>query len=162
MLSYIVHGFPWHSRAVETCSLEWRITLHLAIWYMSLGLVVARRTLPILLYCSRCIVGGGKILVCGCFSGKSLAHSFLVKATLNTILCSIVWPHTVRKWRYTSEQRKVHTDMDGCTSTRCTRPWLAYRATNQLWNELQEKPACTEPATSASQWHFWKNGHYFS
>ena len=60
---------PLDSRAVETHSLEWRIALlHLAIWWTSLGLVVARRMLLVW----HCIVpsvkfGGGGIYGTGLF-----------------------------------------------------------------------------------------------
>ena len=48
---------PLDSRAVETCSLEWWIALlHLAIWWASLGLAVARRTVLVWLHCAKCKV----------------------------------------------------------------------------------------------------------
>ena len=63
--------------AVEVRSLEWQITLlHLAIWWTSLGLVVARRTVHVWLHCDKCKVWWRGIIVWGCFSVP-------VKRTLN-------------------------------------------------------------------------------
>lgn len=48
---------PLDSRAVETFSLERSVTLfNWPIWWMSLGLVVSRRTVLVWLHCARCKV----------------------------------------------------------------------------------------------------------
>ena len=54
---WMVRTPPLDSRAAEMRSLEWRITLlHLAIWWTSLGLAVARRTVLVWLHCAKCKV----------------------------------------------------------------------------------------------------------
>lgn len=68
---------PLDCRAVEACSLEWRITrLYLAVHWRSLK--VSRRAV---LVWPSVKVGGGGVMVCGCFSG--LGSLVLLKGTLN-------------------------------------------------------------------------------
>lgn len=68
---------PLDCRAVEACSPEWRITrLYLAVHWRSLK--VSRRAV---LVWPSVKVGGGGVMVCGCFSG--LGSLVLLKGTLN-------------------------------------------------------------------------------
>lgn len=116
----VVKHMPLDSRTMDTCSLEWQITLlFLEIWWMSLGLAVARTVLAIV---PNEKFGGSELMVLGSFAKVVLDPLIPVKGTLQhtktfrTISCSYLlgkvwgWAFVIPTWLCTSAQSRLHKD----------------------------------------------------
>ena len=149
------------SDAVETCSLEWQIMLlHLAIWWTSLGLALARRTALVWLHCAKC-----EVWWVGDYGVGLFFRSWIIPCS-NFVATVWGWPLPVLTWLCTSAQRSIKTWMREFGVDELN--WPAQRpdlnTTEHLWDELEQRlQARPSHPTSVCDLtnRFWKNGQKF-